>query len=119
MSSSCKRDKRALYEGPAAIDRELPRLAPVAAEGGYIPLVDHGVPDDVPYRNYLYYLQQRRRHSAAVTVASLRLRSATNSTQPVLTSIMSRLWRYSPLVASPQWATRGTSTKPGLGTRIV
>jgi hypothetical protein len=54
-------DKRVLAEGPAAIDRELARLAPVALEGGYIPLVDHGVPDDVPYRNYLYYLQQRKR----------------------------------------------------------
>jgi uroporphyrinogen decarboxylase len=54
-------DKRALAEGPAAIDRELARLVPIAAEGGFIPLVDHGVPDDVPYANYLYYLEQRKR----------------------------------------------------------
>jgi len=36
-------------------------LAPVAAQGGFIPLVDHGVPDDVSYQNYLYYLEQRRK----------------------------------------------------------
>jgi uroporphyrinogen decarboxylase len=54
-------DKRALARGPAAIDAEMARLAPVAASGGFIPLVDHGVPDDVPYVHYLYYLGQRER----------------------------------------------------------
>ena len=54
-------DKRALAAGREAIDAELARLAPVAAQGGFIPLVDHGVPDDVSYQNYLYYLEQRRR----------------------------------------------------------
>ena len=54
-------DKRALASGKAAIDAELARLAPVAAQGGFIPLVDHGVPDDVPYANYLYYLEQRKK----------------------------------------------------------
>ena len=54
-------DKRALIAGKAAIDSELARLAPVAAKGGFIPLVDHGVPDDIPYQHYLYYLEQRRR----------------------------------------------------------
>ena len=53
-------DKRALTAGPAAIDAELARLAPVVAEGGFIPLVDHGVPDDVPYAHYLYYLERRK-----------------------------------------------------------
>ncbi len=53
-------DKRALTQGPAAIDAELARLAPTVAQGGFIPLVDHGVPDDVPYRHYLYYLARRR-----------------------------------------------------------
>jgi uroporphyrinogen decarboxylase len=50
-------DKRALITGKEAIDAELARLAPVVAEGGFIPLVDHGVPDDVPLQNYLYYLE--------------------------------------------------------------
>jgi uroporphyrinogen decarboxylase len=54
-------DKRALIRGRGAIDREMARLAPVVAQGGFIPLVDHGVPDDVPYPNYLYYLEQRKR----------------------------------------------------------
>ena len=54
-------DKRALAAGKEAIDAEIARLAPVAAQGGFIPLVDHGVPDDVPYENYLYYLAQRKR----------------------------------------------------------
>jgi hypothetical protein len=60
-------DKRALAEGPAAIDRELARLVPVAAEGGFIPLVDHGVPDDVPYLHYLYYLERRKQLWGAPT----------------------------------------------------
>jgi len=54
-------DKRALTAGPAAIDAEIARLAPLVPLGGFIPLVDHGVPDDVPYQHYLYYLQERRR----------------------------------------------------------
>jgi hypothetical protein len=54
-------DKRALTQGKQAIDAEIARLAPVVAQGGFIPLVDHGVPDDVPYQNYLYYLAQRKK----------------------------------------------------------
>ena len=54
-------DKRALARGKEAIDAELARLAPVAALGGFIPLVDHAVPDDVPLANYLYYLEQRKK----------------------------------------------------------
>jgi hypothetical protein len=54
-------DKRALTAGPQAIDAELRRLAPVVAQGGFIPLVDHAVPDDVPLQNYLYYLEQRKK----------------------------------------------------------
>jgi hypothetical protein len=53
-------DKRALARGREAIDAELARCAPVAAGGGFIPLVDHQVPDDVPLSNYLYYVERRR-----------------------------------------------------------
>jgi uroporphyrinogen decarboxylase len=49
-------DKVPLLEGPAAIKRELERLAPVVEEGGYIPHMDHRVPPDISYENYLYYL---------------------------------------------------------------
>jgi hypothetical protein len=52
-------DKRALIAGPAAIDAELERLAPAAAMGGFIPLVDHAVPDDIPLAHYHYYLGKR------------------------------------------------------------
>jgi len=54
-------DKRALAQGKEAIDAEIARLLPVVESGGFIPLVDNGVPDDVPYQNYLYYLEQRKR----------------------------------------------------------
>jgi uroporphyrinogen decarboxylase len=54
-------DKRALIAGKDAIDFELARLAPVVTGGGFIPLVDHSVPDDVSLENYLYYLEGRKR----------------------------------------------------------
>ena len=53
-------DKRALIEGKEAIRREVHRLEPLVREGGYIPHVDHRVPPDVTYENYLYYLQVKR-----------------------------------------------------------
>lgn len=53
-------DKMALRRGPAAIDAELERVAPVVESGGYIPHVDHRVPPDVTYENYLYYLARKR-----------------------------------------------------------
>jgi uroporphyrinogen decarboxylase len=49
-------DKRILASGRDAIDRELERVFPVMRErGGYIPTCDHGVPEEVPYEDYLYY----------------------------------------------------------------
>lgn len=51
-------DKRPLTKGPAAIDAELERLRPLIEEGGYIPHLDHGVPPDVPYENYCYYMKK-------------------------------------------------------------
>ena len=53
-------DKRILAAGPAAIDAEVDRLAPLAAEGGYIPFCDHRVPPDVPLRHYLHYLERAK-----------------------------------------------------------
>jgi uroporphyrinogen decarboxylase len=53
-------DKRALVKGRDAIDAEIDRLKPVVEKGGFIPLVDHGVPEDISYQNYLYYLQRRK-----------------------------------------------------------
>jgi len=54
-------DKTALIEGKRAIDKELKRLEPLIEEGGYIPHVDHRVPPDVSYENYLYYLREKRK----------------------------------------------------------
>ena len=49
-------DKRILAESKQAIDREVERILPVMRErGGYIPTCDHGVPEEVPYENYLHY----------------------------------------------------------------
>lgn len=49
-------DKRILAESKEAIDRMVDRIFPVMhARGGYIPTCDHGVPEEVPYENYLHY----------------------------------------------------------------
>ncbi|MEI6809504.1 MAG: uroporphyrinogen decarboxylase family protein [bacterium] len=49
-------DKRILASSLQAIDREVERVLPVMRErGGYIPTCDHGVPEEVPYVNYLHY----------------------------------------------------------------
>lgn len=54
-------DKRALADGPGAIDRELARVAPVVEAGRYIPALDHLVPDDVSWESYGYYARALRR----------------------------------------------------------
>jgi uroporphyrinogen decarboxylase len=54
-------DKHLLATTPAAIRAEVERLAPLVEEGGYIGFCDHRVPPDVPFANYLYYLDQARR----------------------------------------------------------
>jgi uroporphyrinogen decarboxylase len=49
-------DKRELAKGRAAIDRLVDRIFPaMQARGGYTPTCDHGVPEEVSYRDYLHY----------------------------------------------------------------
>lgn len=48
-------DKTALAAGPAAIDAELARIAPVIRSGGYVPGCDHYVSPDVPWEHFAYY----------------------------------------------------------------
>ncbi len=49
-------DKRILAQDKHAIDMMIDRIFPVMqARGGYIPTCDHGVPEEVPYENYLHY----------------------------------------------------------------
>lgn len=55
-------DKRVLAQDRAAIDAEMYRkLPPLLAQGKFIPTIDHTVPPDVPYANWLYYLDLKRR----------------------------------------------------------
>lgn len=53
-------DKRALAQGPGAIDAELDRRASLARAGGYIPMPDHHIPPDTPLAHYRYYLERVR-----------------------------------------------------------
>ena len=54
-------DKREIAKGREEIEREVLRQVPVLLEtGGYIPTIDHSIPPDVPYENFLYYLEVKR-----------------------------------------------------------
>lgn len=55
-------DKRELAKGKKEIENELLRQVPFLLEsGGYIPTVDHTIPPDVSYDNFLYYLDIKRK----------------------------------------------------------
>lgn len=51
-------DKRAVAQGPPAIDAELRRVAPLVAEGGYVAGLDHSLPPDVPYAHFRIYMER-------------------------------------------------------------
>jgi uroporphyrinogen decarboxylase len=53
-------DKRELAKDKAAIDDHLRTFIPLIEEGGFIPTVDHLVSPDVPYDNFLYYMQRKQ-----------------------------------------------------------
>jgi uroporphyrinogen decarboxylase len=54
-------DKRILASGRDAIKREVERIMPFMKErGGYIPVCDHGVPEEVPFEDYMYYRELMR-----------------------------------------------------------
>ena len=53
-------DKRILAQSKEDIVQEIYCLTPLVEEGGFIPFCDHRVPPDVPYENYLYYLEKSR-----------------------------------------------------------
>jgi uroporphyrinogen decarboxylase len=50
-------DKRMMAKGGRQIEAEIERLMPVIRDGGYIPSCDHGVPSDVSWPNYVYYVK--------------------------------------------------------------
>ena len=55
-------DKRVLAQDRKAIEGEMLSKVPHLLEaGGYIPTVDHSVPPDVPYENFLYYLDLKEK----------------------------------------------------------
>jgi len=53
-------DKRALARGKDEIDADLARVEKLMRKGGVIPHVDHGVPEDVSYENFCYYVEKKR-----------------------------------------------------------
>ncbi len=54
-------DKRALVKGKEAIREEVMSKVPFLLEtGGYFPSVDHGVPTDVTFENFCYYINLMR-----------------------------------------------------------
>jgi len=49
-------DKRVLAKDKSSIDRELEGKIPyMLKHGGYIPHIDHNIPPDVPFENFIYY----------------------------------------------------------------
>jgi len=54
-------DKKAIAKGERAINAELDRLAPLVADGGFIPHMDHLVPPDISLHHYWYYRQQKHK----------------------------------------------------------
>ncbi len=50
-------DKRAMAKGGKVIEEEISRLTPVIKDGGYIPGCDHGVPSDVSWPDFVYYVK--------------------------------------------------------------
>ncbi len=53
-------DKIALIGGKETIDRELEKTGRLLDKGGYVPCVDHRVPPDVTFENYIYYLEKKK-----------------------------------------------------------
>jgi len=53
-------DKRVLSRGRDGVDAELARVLPLVREGGFIPMLDHFVPPDMPWDTYRYYVDRRR-----------------------------------------------------------
>ncbi|MFH1421208.1 MAG: hypothetical protein ABIH42_00600, partial [Planctomycetota bacterium] len=54
-------DKRILAKSTDDIKREIARLSPLVEENGFIPFCDHLVPVDVPFKNYLFYVEEVKR----------------------------------------------------------
>lgn len=51
-------DKKALAVGRDGIDREMEKISRTVQVGGFVPWFDHGLPHDVSYDNFLYYVKR-------------------------------------------------------------
>ena len=55
-------DKRVLSKEKKKIEEEVMKKIPYLLKGGgYFPMIDHSVPPDVPFKNYMYYLELLRK----------------------------------------------------------
>lgn len=54
-------DKRALTYGRAEIDAEIARHKRLIDDGGFVPMLDHSAPPDIPYANYCYFMEQLKK----------------------------------------------------------
>ena len=50
-------DKRACTHGFAEIHREVDRVMPLVEQGGYIPELDHSVPPNISWQNFIEYVR--------------------------------------------------------------
>jgi len=53
-------DKRALAQGPQAVDDEMHRAAQMVRHGRYVPGFDHLIPPDVPWETFRYAAERAR-----------------------------------------------------------
>jgi len=53
-------DKRALAKDKVAIDAEIARHKWLIDDGGFVPMLDHSAPPDIPYENYRYFMERLR-----------------------------------------------------------
>jgi uroporphyrinogen decarboxylase len=54
-------NKEAIAAGGTEIAREMERIKPLLDQGGYVPHLDHLVPPNVSYGNFLAYLEAKGR----------------------------------------------------------
>jgi hypothetical protein len=79
-------NKRALAAGRDAIDAELARIEAEVKRGGWIPHVDHRVPPDVSFSDYLYYLRRKREVFGIPEPEPWEIRQATDEQRKPATS---------------------------------
>ena len=51
-------DKRAMAQGPEAIDIEIQRIKELLSVGRFLPFPDHLIPPDVSWDNYCYFVKK-------------------------------------------------------------